>query len=46
MAEVRVSGGLWTTSVAFDPADPAQLLIVDAQAGALHVARLPREGRA
>jgi gluconolactonase len=45
VADVRVTGGLWTTSVAFDPADPARLLIVEAQAGALHVAHLPREGR-
>jgi gluconolactonase len=46
VAEVRVTGGLWTTSVAFDPADPARLLIAEAQAGALHLVDLPREGRA
>lgn len=41
VAEIRIAGGAWTTSVAFDPDDPRRLFVVDAEDGALHIAHLP-----
>ncbi|SFA68867.1 gluconolactonase [Poseidonocella pacifica] len=41
VAEIRLPRGLWTTSVAFDPADPHRLFIVDAQYGGVFTCQIP-----
>jgi gluconolactonase len=41
LAEVRLPEGLWTTSVAFHPDNPAQLYITDAQMGAVFICNIP-----
>lgn len=41
IAEVRLPEGMWTTSVAFHPARPRELYIVEAQHAAVFVADIP-----
>lgn len=40
LAEIRLPKGAWTTAVAFDPADPHRLILLDAQFAAIWVADL------
>jgi gluconolactonase len=41
LAEIRLPDGLWTTSVAFHPDNPARLHIVDAQTGSVFSSDIP-----
>lgn len=41
IAEVRLPRGLWTTSVTFDPTNPHNLIIVDAQYGGVFTCHIP-----